>query len=257
MEERQIKFVSRGKKCFGVLHIPDGPLPAPAIVVAHGFTGDKMGANRMFTRFSREACKAGFSVLRFDFIGSGDSEGEFAQETNQSNWLTDFANALQFAAEQAEIDADRIGTVGLSFGGSTVLLTGDAGGRVQAVVTWSATTYLVETWRERILSPDKWAQLERGESIKNFYNKGFALDPQFIHDIPKYDPLAAAAELKIPLLVIQATNDAVVPVAHGQELFEKAAGEKDLVILEEDDHVFTDKLPEATAATVAWFKKYL
>jgi hypothetical protein len=40
-------------------------------------------------------------------------------------------------------------------------------------------------------------------------------------------------------------------------LFEKAAGEKDLVILEEDDHVFTDKLPEATAATVAWFKKYL
>ena len=78
MEERQIKFVSRGKKCFGVLHIPDGPLPAPAIVVAHGFTGDKMGANRMFTRFSGRPARP-FSV-GFDFIGSGE-RGEFA-ETN-------------------------------------------------------------------------------------------------------------------------------------------------------------------------------
>ncbi len=256
--ERQVTFVSRGKRTFGFLHVPDGPLPAPGLIYCHGFTGDHIGQNRMVTRFARAASEAGYVTLRFDFIGSGDSEGDFASHTHLTGWLEDLENALNFLSRQEEVDRSRIGTIGLSFGGAAVLCKGDAGGRVKAVATWSAVVHLEKSYRETILGPELWERAEKGEKVKNFYNKGFSLEPGFLDDIKKYHPLEAVRGFNgLPLLIVHATGDEVIDPDHARELYEAAPEPKGLVMIEGDDHVFKDRLADATWATLQWMDQYL
>ncbi|HHV78073.1 MAG TPA: alpha/beta fold hydrolase [Firmicutes bacterium] len=255
--EKAVQFESRGKRVHGVIHLPEGAGPYPCVIICHGFTGDHIGANRMFVRFSREACSQGLAVLRFDFVGSGDSEGDFDRDTHLTGWIQDLGAALNFVCRQPEIDATRIGLLGLSFGGSTVICAPETGLKGRAVVIWSGVVHLRDSFRDTILGGDKWDLLLQGKSIKNFYNKGFALAPSFVEDLLKYDVLREASRLrKTPILIIHGTKDAVVPSDHAKELFETLPGPKRIEFIG-DDHVFTDRLSQATALTVDWFKSHL
>lgn len=211
----------------------------------------------MFVRFSREACSQGLAVFRFDFVGSGDSEGDFETDTHLTGWIQDLGAALSFVCQQSEIDATRIGLLGLSFGGSTVLCAPEASLKARAVVIWSGVVRLRDSFRDTILGADKWDLLLQGKNIKNFYNKGFALAPSFVEDLLKYDVLREASRLRhTPILIIHGTKDVVVPPDHARELFETVPGPKKIELIE-DDHVFTDRLSQATTLTVDWFKSHM
>lgn len=211
----------------------------------------------MFVRFSREACSQGFAVLRFDFVGSGNSEGEFDRDTHLTGWTQDLSAALNFVSLQPRIDASKIGLLGLSFGASTVLCAPETGLKARAVVIWSGVVRLHETFRDTILGPDKWDLLLQGKSVKNFYNKGFALAPSFVQDLLKYDVLREATKLRhTPVLIVHGTKDTVVPTDHAKELFHKVPGPKRIEFIE-DDHVFTDRLSQAITLTLDWFRSYL
>jgi len=51
------------------------------VIFCHGFTGNKAESGRLFVQTARALQKAGINALRFDFMGSGDSSGEFHQMT--------------------------------------------------------------------------------------------------------------------------------------------------------------------------------
>ena len=55
----------------------------PGVVLFHGFTGDRMESHWLFVKCSRALARAGIASLRFDFYGSGESEGEFSEVTLQ------------------------------------------------------------------------------------------------------------------------------------------------------------------------------
>lgn len=63
---------SRSQQLFDVSQLPIKKNKPPIVKMAHGFTDDKTGDNRLFVKFVR---KAGIAVLRFDFAGSTGSEG--------------------------------------------------------------------------------------------------------------------------------------------------------------------------------------
>src|SRR2546426_5960176 len=52
----------------------------PGVVLFHGFTGDRMESHWLFVKCSRALALAGIASLRFDFYGSGESEGEFSED---------------------------------------------------------------------------------------------------------------------------------------------------------------------------------
>ena len=77
--EQQIKFDNpQGETLVGTLHQPEQKAVG-GVVAGHCFTCSR------HTGILRRMCKdlgdAGFMVLRFDFSGNGQSEGEFAQST--------------------------------------------------------------------------------------------------------------------------------------------------------------------------------
>jgi len=58
------------------------------IVMAHGFTSHKAESSRFFVTATRAFAENGFNILRFDFIGSGDSSGGF-HEMSPNTEITD------------------------------------------------------------------------------------------------------------------------------------------------------------------------
>ena len=68
----------------GLLHRPDGAEPAPVVLLLHGFTGQHIEQDRLFVQAARALAAAGFAALRFDFYGSGDSDGDFEEFTVES-----------------------------------------------------------------------------------------------------------------------------------------------------------------------------
>ena len=102
-----------GRQLSGVLERGDGPVRAWA-VFAHCFTCDK--TSLAATRVSRALAGQGIGVLRFDFTGLGDSEGEFGKGLSG-----DIQDVVCAAEAMAAAGMSPQLLVGHSFGGAAVL----------------------------------------------------------------------------------------------------------------------------------------
>src|ERR1700758_409075 len=143
MVESFIEFRNRtGKRLRGMIHRPEEARSrrgTPAVIFLHGFTGDRMESHWIFVKCARALAKAGIASLRFDFYGSGESEGEFCEVTLQGE-ISDAQAAGGVFRQQKGIDARRLGLCGLSLGGAVAACVA-ARLRVQALVLWAALAH--------------------------------------------------------------------------------------------------------------------
>src|SRR5437899_512585 len=155
MEER-VTFVSDGLKLTGVLHVPDrrGPRERrPAFLVLHGFgsnkdSGGSVATAKMFTSF-------GYAALRFDMRGCGESEGVRGRVICLEQ-VEDTRSALTFLAARPEIDPDRIGAMGASFGAAVAVYTAGVDQRVAACVSAGGWGDGEKKFRKQHESPEAW-----------------------------------------------------------------------------------------------------
>src|SRR5256712_4873396 len=165
MEER-VSFVSDGLKVAGVLHVPDARAQRerrPAFLVLHGFgsnkdSGGSVATAKMFTSF-------GYAALRFDMRGCGESEGVRGRVICLEQ-VEDTRSALTFLAARPEIDPDRIGAMGASFGAAVAVYTAGVDQRVAACVSAGGWGDGEKKFRKQHESPEAWkrfaAMLEGG-----------------------------------------------------------------------------------------------
>ena len=73
------------KRIFNVLTEPDNPTKK-IIIMSHGFRGSSIGPARSFVNFENVLIKSGYSVLRFDQPGCGNSEGDFL-DSSFNDWV--------------------------------------------------------------------------------------------------------------------------------------------------------------------------
>ena len=87
-------------------------------------------------RQTRMLVRHGYGVLLFDRRGEGDSEGD----PNAVGWAgdRDIKAAIAFLRERPDVDADRIGGIGLSVGGELMLETAAETDALNAVVSEGA-----------------------------------------------------------------------------------------------------------------------
>jgi len=189
----------------------------PIIVCCHGFTGDKVGANQLMLNLAKQIATAGYTVIRYDFAGSGESEGEFASETTVKGWQDDLRNVISWLKGGAEEDLPPIYLLGHSLGG-LIALTSDFPG-VAGRVALAPVIHPIENFRDIILGPELWQQSHTGNMIRNFYGKGFSLQPDFVRDLlqQEYEPLTAAAAFRTPLLIIHGNQDAALSALSGRK----------------------------------------
>src|SRR6266699_5579205 len=106
--------------------------PAPAVVMAHGFSAVK---EMYLDSFAEVFAAAGLGVLVFDNRAFGASDGEPRQEIDPWAQVRDYRHAITYARTRPEVDRERIGIWGASYSGGHVLVVGAIDRRVKCVVS--------------------------------------------------------------------------------------------------------------------------
>jgi hypothetical protein len=208
------------------------------VVLYHGFTGHRLEPGFLFVGFSRLLAEQGIASVRFDFIGSGESDGRFEDMTLSSE-IEDAHSVLDFLRARRGIDRNRLFLLGLSMGGSIAGCV--AGARpevVRGLLLWAPAGEMSERIRERE---------EEGRSLNPMPGAvppdpmdlgGLRLGARFVADVAGARVLETSARYPGPVLLVHGTADESVPPRVARRYAELFGERARLVWVEGADHTF-------------------
>ncbi len=269
LNEHWLSFEVQGQRLHGMLHLPQaGNAPHPCVLFLHGFTGNALEPHRLFILQARQLAAAGIAAFRFDFRGSGNSEGVF-EDMTPSRELEDARAALRLLETRPDvIDRSRMGILGLSMGGMVSALT-------LGVETFKAACLWAPAAPKVLLNEMNTLEKIRGSFAAQFAGVtfppgiGFNVDRQvmdfggnpvsaaFFEDALQITPLEDCKKHKGASLVVHGNADPVVPWTVGQE-YANALNSK-LHLIDGALHTFETihHQQEAHAVTLEFFKQNL
>lgn len=128
-------FFKNGEyRLFGILHEPVGTPSGAVWVLCHPFAEEKLWAHRVFVSFARLLAARGAWVLRFDMMGSGDSEGQFSA-ASVDTMMSDIDCAIRYLKEASGI-SQGIGLLGLRLGATLAALAAERSPSIGKLVLW-------------------------------------------------------------------------------------------------------------------------
>lgn len=237
---RHFEISNEGMRIVGIMELPSSR-PSPAVVLMHGYTGDKDEHGR-FVNASKRLRENGFAAVRFDFRygktprNKSESDGNLSEMTPDL-WISDAEAVLAYVASLPEIDRRRIGVIGLSMGGYAAICASARSRLAKAVVAWSAPAKLNPT-RHWIRDEDHFSKFKR--ACDRFV---------LLSDCRKISPR--------PLILIAGTDDSVVNYRNSIKMFERAREPKTLCLIGGADHVFSRHQDELLSITLGWLSTKL
>ncbi len=289
--KKEIYFYSEGFKIAGDLYIPDNYSVGdkfPAIILCHGFAGFK---ELLLPAYAESFAKNGYITIVFDYRGFGASEGERGRLVPQEQ-IVDIRNTITYIETLPEVDTERIGLWGTSFGGANAILTAAIDNRVKCLVVQltfgsgervitggqsdeektKLQTMLKKSWQRAVtknkhlkLSVD---QILTDQQSKDFFKIAKETFPEIAVKIPiltlqqtiEYIPENFIFAVKVPIFIVAAEKDNVNPLKESEYLFEKANHPKSFYCVKGATHyeVYEGKKFEVTVQKqIEWFNKYL
>lgn len=126
----------------GLLTIPKGDGPHPAIVFVHGYIAPSVyQTTEKYGDYVDYLARNGYVVFKIDLRGHGESDGEATGAYYSGDYVVDTLNAYE-ALENAEfVDSNRIGLWGHSMGGNVVFRSLVAKTDIPAAVIWAGAGY--------------------------------------------------------------------------------------------------------------------
>jgi putative redox protein len=252
LKTERVEFVNAaGQVLSGRLEMPAGDRPAAYALFAHCFTCSK--DYKAIAFISRTLAERGIAVLRFDFTGLGESEGDFT-DTNFSSNVDDLVAASRFLEEDYE--APKL-LVGHSLGGAAVLQAASRIPSTSAVVTIAAPCSPKHL--ERLVTDRREELLEKGEIQVSIAGRPFTIKKQFVDDLEALRMDETIRNLGAALLVLHSPMDRTVSLDNAAHIFETAKHPKSFVTLDGADHLLLNPVDARHAGEViaAWAGKYL
>lgn len=233
------------------LDLPNNGKPVAYALFAHCFTCSKN--LKAISYISRSLVAEGIAILRFDFTGLGESEGDFS-DTNFSSNKDDLISAAEFLGK--EYEPPKI-LIGHSLGGAAVLLAAERIPSTKAVAVINAPsepTHLIihlESKREEIE--------EKGEAEISIAGRTFKIKKQLLEDLEQNHMEGKIRNLRKPLLILHSPTDNVVGIDNATRIFINAKHPKSFVSLDKADHLLPDQSDSLYAGSLiaTWVKKYV
>ncbi len=241
-----------GKRLAARLDLPLDEKPTAFAVFAHCFTCTK-NFNAV-VNINRALALHGIAVLRFDFTGLGESEGDFS-ETNFSTNVADLIAAARFLEDAYE--PPRL-LIGHSLGGAAAIQAAQGIPSAEAVATIAAPADL-----KGLLSSIDGPPLEElekdGETKINISGRDFKIKTQFLNDLKQDNMAEAIGALRRPLLIFHSPADRIVSIDQAAKIFTAARHPKSFISLDKADHLLSNREDSLYVGSVlaAWASKYL
>jgi uncharacterized protein len=236
LDQRLIRMSSDGITLSAVVHLPE-KLPSPVIVCCHGLLSLKDSPK--YIAIGEEMANAGFSVLRFDFSGCGESPRR-PGETLIGARMRDLEFVLDFASRQEWSDG-RIGLLGSSLGGYLLLLAANASpDRIFAAACWAAP------YDVGIIHPGG----NDMEGLADLFPDGFQLGrPKNLSELSQV----------ARVLLIHGRQDQIVNWEQSLQIYDRLKNPKKLILMQTADHQFLDDSwrRAAISASLEWFLEHL
>jgi uncharacterized protein len=262
-------YLSEGLKVNALLTVPIGEKPAggwPVIIFNHGFIQpDEYRTTERYIAYVDSLARHGYIVLRSDYRGHADSEGEALGAYGRPDYVVDVLNAVQSMRLYPDADPSRIGMWGHSMGGYITLRAMVIDPELGAGVIWAGVVAsypdLVTRWR-RTPTPggaDPGATVPlrgwRSELVRTYGAP--EANPAFWASISANSQLA---DLSGPLQLHHGTADTSVPAEFSETLHQQvqeAGGIVELYIYPGADHNLSAPFAVAMQRTIEFFDRYL
>ncbi len=284
--EELVSFASDGLKLSGVLHLPKGRKARerrPAFLVLHGFGSNKDGGGTIAV--AKMLAGLGYVALRFDMRGCGESEGGRGRVICLEQ-VEDTKSALSFLATRTEVDPQRVGVAGQSFGAAVAVYAAGVDPRIAACISSGGWGDGEKKFRKQHASPEAWkkfaSMLERGKRQRERTGESIMVPRYDIVPIPPglRGNLAEGSIMEFPfevvesmiafnanevvgkiaprpLLLLHSANDSVTPTEQSIGLFERAGRPSDLHLVADVDHfMFSEGNALVVNLVRNWLEKY-
>lgn len=233
------------------LEQPVDKRPLAYAIFAHCFTCTK---NLIaVTNISRALTAKGIAVLRFDFTGLGESEGDFA-DTNFSSNVQDLVYAADHLAEHYE--APKI-IIGHSLGGAAVLM---AAGRIPSIEAVATVGAPADPPHVKHLFQNSLEEIEStGEAVVSLSGRPFKIKKQFIDDLEETDLALRLKALKKPLLILHSPQDDTVDISNAEQIYINSMHPKSFISLDGADHLLSRKEDSLYVGSMiaSWAERYV
>jgi dipeptidyl aminopeptidase/acylaminoacyl peptidase len=288
---RPVTFYSEGVKLVGDVYVPDRPGGQRAgIVLCHGYTGVK---DLYLPDNARVLTDAGYVAMTFDYKGWGESGGPRSRLAPWSR-VADVQAALTFLGAQPEVDPERLGIYGTSYGGATVVWVGAIDPRVKCVVSvvgfghggrWMRSVRRPDEWidllersrrdrikramdgesevvdRAEILLPDRQSAELAAAARRNNPAAVSRIPLEYVDDTVQFHPEWVVDKIAPrPVLFVTTDDDRLVPPEESRSLYARAGEPKRLVVLKGFGHYEVYAEPafsQVMQATLAWYREHL
>lgn len=220
----------------GMLFLPDGRGPFPAVVIIHGSRGSKRDSNWYLTLTSYMQ-KNGVAVLLPDKRGCEKSEGDW-HTSSLEDLATDTLAAIDFMKSQEIVEVSHLGIIGLSQGGIIASIVASQSPDLDFVINMVGSS---NTMHEQLLYEFNFEMRETGflPGVSNLFSyvSTFVFEnitgKEWYEAVGNFDPLPYWRKVNLPVLVLHGSDDHNINSAESKARFEALGMENIRVIMYE------------------------
>jgi alpha/beta superfamily hydrolase len=233
------------------LDLPENSKPRAYALFSHCFTCSRN--LKSFHIICEELARQGIGVLRFDFTGIGDSDGDFLQ----TNFATDVEDIIAAADYMAANYAPVKLLIGHSMGGTAMLHAASRIPSCTAAVTLAAPADPGHVARHFI---GKRPEVNKtGKAMITVGGNHFHIGEKFFQDLAYPEDGSTLTSFQKPLLICQSHDDELLDFQHAENIYKHAGKPASILGLEHADHLFNIKQDSSYLAHIisAWSSRYL
>jgi fermentation-respiration switch protein FrsA (DUF1100 family) len=249
---REVSFLADGLRLSGRVYLVAEGSPQPAVCICHGIPHGGQGTDsdvrdRGYPGLAERICREGFTVMIFNFRGTGDSQGNF----DIMGWTRDLGAALDYLAGLPEVAGSGFKLLGFSGGAAVSVYVAAQDMRVSSVAACAC--------------PAEFDALVSGgsalEVVTHFRKVGIIRDRDFPDSAGEWldgfrliSPLNYVSRLSPrPLLLVHGSRDKTVAVSHARRLYAEAGEPRRMVIIDGVGHQLR-RDERVVAKVVSWLK---
>jgi dipeptidyl aminopeptidase/acylaminoacyl peptidase len=257
VQKKDLYFESQGAKISANIQWPDGQGSFPVIVMVHGLTNSKYTCP-MINEAAGKLNSLGFAAFRFDFFGSGESDGIF-QDKRLSIFVENLYDAIKFIPQIEKIDPDRVGIWGRSVGAAIAVLGSPfESARATALISPPANLKGIFYKLYEQQGKPEFTQMSKGGAATGSVKGEMQLRRDYFEELGSLEELLyERAQYISNAIVIQGDSDAKVGVPAANKLYQLLKPPKDLIVVPGGDHAYTDKQDYVIGLAANWLLKYL